>query len=103
MAYAPPRDPTEVLGRRIVAYLIDFAIVFGIGFVIVRSQHIRYYDGLPRGTGDPGCDLVRASTGFTGHCLQVGDRAYTWTGAGPLLGVAVAGCCRSSTTCCCRA
>ena len=83
MAYAarPPRDPTEVLGRRITAYVIDGLLVL-VGTVAVLSlvQHDSY-SGAPSNA----CAILSARRAAVAHasesvrCVRLGSYAWLWT------------------------
>lgn len=70
-AYAPtPRDPTNVVGRRFVAYAIDLFVV-ALVTVIVGVALAKRYANMPAST----CDLVTNNRGST-SCYQVGSHVY---------------------------
>jgi uncharacterized RDD family membrane protein YckC len=81
MAYAPPTtyDPTNVMGRRIVAWFIDvfipLAIAIGVGWVIFTGNATKHV-GVPSDY----CSAVRVqTTGLT--CIVIGNDAYVATQA----------------------
>ncbi|HEY0518726.1 MAG TPA: RDD family protein, partial [Ilumatobacteraceae bacterium] len=74
MAYGPPgtsNDPTNVMGRRIGAWIIDF--IPALVIVVIFSRHTATtYTNVP---GDF-CDTFRTThNGYT--CFNFGDSAYT--------------------------
>jgi RDD family len=73
MAYGPPPmfDPTNVMGRRIAAWIIDLIPALVIGFVVVGH-------GLTRVDGAQAnyCDLYRSVHGSSALCIQSGSSAY---------------------------
>jgi uncharacterized RDD family membrane protein YckC len=87
MAYGmqPPRDPTEVMGRRIVAYIIDFFLFAGVLIAIMAATKDHAYTGAPSGA----CQTLRDG-GFNGLCLQFGHRVYTWKGGQAAIGYLLA-------------
>ena len=43
--YVPPRDPTEVLGRRFAAFVIDLFFLAVVGVIVLATaKHHSYYD-----------------------------------------------------------
>jgi hypothetical protein len=86
MAYGMPlqRDPTNVMGRRIVAYIIDFVLLAGIGIAILAVTKDQVYTGAPAHA----CASLRAG-GVSGSCLQIGSRVYVWKGSGLGLGYGI--------------
>jgi uncharacterized RDD family membrane protein YckC len=75
MAYVPQRDPTDVIGRRISAFIIDFLLVSGAGVAIFAATKSNSYTGAPNNA----CQQLR-DAGFSDPCFQFGSRVYTWTG-----------------------
>jgi uncharacterized RDD family membrane protein YckC len=70
--YAPPRDPTEVLGRRLAAFAIDLAFLVVIGVILfAAAKHHSFYDAPP----DACSQITRTGSSF---CLQISDRLYVW-------------------------
>ncbi|HVJ95475.1 MAG TPA: RDD family protein [Acidimicrobiia bacterium] len=89
-AYAPPpRDPTAVMGRRVVAYLIDFALVTSIEIALLAATKDRTFTGIPSGFSDA-CRVIRDESDFSGQCLQLGSRAWTWTTGAFILALGLA-------------
>lgn len=77
MASVAFTDPTAVIGRRVVAALIDGAVVFGPTVAIATSE-MEYVtrDTIEQDGGrfDDFCEDYTAELG--GACVEVGDRAY---------------------------
>src|SRR3990170_1148286 len=77
MASAAVTDPTAVIGRRVVAALIDGAVVIG-PTVAVATSSMEYItrDTVEEGGGrfDDYCEDYTSQVG--GACVEVGDRAY---------------------------
>jgi uncharacterized RDD family membrane protein YckC len=65
-----------VVGRRIVAFIIDSLIATAISFALVAGLRSNTYSGAPTHA----CDLLRQERGFSGTCLQLGSHVYTWSG-----------------------
>jgi uncharacterized RDD family membrane protein YckC len=71
-AFVTPRDPTRVLGRRAVAYVID-GVLFGVvGWILFSMVKHASYFGAP----SDACSNVTAGT--TSLCFQVGGHLYVW-------------------------
>jgi uncharacterized RDD family membrane protein YckC len=87
MAYGmqPQRDPTEVIGRRIAAYLIDLVLISGVLVAVLAATKDQAFMGAPA----QACRTLRASGDFSGQCLQFGSRVYTWKSGGLLKGYGV--------------
>jgi uncharacterized RDD family membrane protein YckC len=75
MAYLPQRDPTNVIGRRIFAFVIDGVLVSAAGVAIFAATKSHSYTGAPTDA----CRQLR-DNGISDPCLQFGSRVYTWTG-----------------------
>ena len=74
MASPAAADPTAVIGRRVVATLIDGALVIGPTIALATSQ-MEYITRERVGSRfDDYCDLYTER--FNGTCVQIGDRAY---------------------------
>jgi hypothetical protein len=71
MAYGPPPDPTNVMGRRICAWIIDAVPAIAIGFVIVFHSLTRV-DGAQLNY----CDVYRSVHGSSAICIQNGGTVY---------------------------
>ena len=92
MAYTPPHDPTAVVGRRIVAYVIDGAIATGILVAVAAATVSNSYSHAPTSA----CERLRNFQDFSGQCVQFGSHVFTWNGgrfgiavlAGVLVGIA---------------
>jgi uncharacterized RDD family membrane protein YckC len=69
------RDPTAVMGRRVVAYIIDVLIVLSIVVIVLAVTKDQSFTGAP----DNACELLRTGD-FDGQCIQIGTRVYTWEG-----------------------
>ena len=65
----PARDPTDVLGRRIVAYVIDIALVLGVGALLLASAKYSSFYGAPSNA----CKSFHSSM-----CFQLNDHVYVW-------------------------
>jgi uncharacterized RDD family membrane protein YckC len=87
MAYPLPRDPTQVIGRRIGAYVIDTVLTSGVSLAIWRSTTLYKYSA--PGVSNACQELRSRGDVVVGHCFQAGDTVYTWTGSGPLLTLVV--------------
>lgn len=78
--YSPPpamvADPTAVMGRRVVAYLIDGIIVFVL-FVVLFLATANKVTGVPTGY----CTDAQYELQRSGSCVQIGNTAYD-TGGG---------------------
>jgi len=72
----PPRDPTAVVGRRIVAFVIDALIASAISGAAIAAMRSQTYSNAP----NDGCALLRQARGFSGTCFQLGSHVYTWNG-----------------------
>jgi hypothetical protein len=79
-------DPTNVMGRRIVAYVIDLLLLFGIGIAILAVTKDQVFTGAPANA----CQSLRAG-GVGGSCIQIGSRVYLWKGSGIALGYGLGG------------
>jgi hypothetical protein len=76
-AYAVVRDPTEVLGRRIGAIVIDWAIVIAI-FVSLGLAFAEQRDYPSASRAEVACDRVNEDTDEI--CIPFEDTAFVWTG-----------------------
>jgi uncharacterized RDD family membrane protein YckC len=86
MAYAPPRDPTNVVGRRIAAYvLIDLPLTVVVTVAVLAATKSQSLTGAP----SDACTTLRNTTTFNGQCVQFGSHVYTWTGGRFFLGILV--------------
>jgi len=74
MAYLQ-RDPTEVIGPRIAAFVIDALLVSGVSVAIFAALKTRSYTNAPAGA----CQQLRAN-GYSAPCVQLGAHVYTWGG-----------------------
>ena len=79
---APPRDPTNVMGRRVAAFIIDWLIVAAIAVVVLAATKDHTFTGAPSGA----CQQLR-DAGISRSCLQLGSTVYTWKRGGILIGV----------------
>ena len=86
MAYGmqPQGDPTAVMGRRIVAYIIDSLLFSGVFVAAMALTKNHVYTGAPSGA----CQTLRDG-GFTGQCVQFGSRVYTWKSGGAAAGYGI--------------
>src|SRR5437868_1037927 len=75
MAYLPQRDPTEVIGRRIAAFVIDTLLVSGVSVAIFAALKTHSYTNAPTGA----CQQLR-DNGYSSPCVQLGAHVYTWGG-----------------------
>ncbi len=89
MAYGmqPQSDPTAVMGRRVVAYIIDVVLssVILVAALALTKNHA--YTGAPADA----CRTLRDAGGFSGQCVQFGSRVYTWRSGALLVGYGLAG------------
>jgi hypothetical protein len=83
MAYAmPPQgDPTNVMGRRIAAYIIDVVLGLGITVAVLALTKDHAYVNAP----SHACQSLRDG-GFSGTCIQINSRVWTWKGGGAAIG-----------------
>ena len=84
MAYIPQRDPTEVIGRRISAFVIDTLLVSGVSVALFAGLKSNSYTGAPSNA----CQRLR-DAGISDPCVQLGSRVYTWTGGRFALAIAL--------------
>jgi uncharacterized RDD family membrane protein YckC len=87
--YGAPRDPTAVVGRRIVAYLIDGLLVL-IALLVVLSMS--KHDTFTNAPADA-CSILRARhAGGSYHvtCLHILSRGWLWKRSDFLIAVDVA-------------
>jgi uncharacterized RDD family membrane protein YckC len=71
----PSKDPTDVVGRRIFAFILDVILITAI-IVIVAALVAKRYTNAPSGS----CVTLREqSTGVT--CVQIGSHVYSVSGA----------------------
>jgi uncharacterized RDD family membrane protein YckC len=70
--YAPPRDPTAVLGRRFVAFAIDLFFLLVVGLILLATaKHNSFYDA----PSDACSQIARSDSSV---CWQITDRLYIW-------------------------
>lgn len=81
MTYAQPvTDPTDVMGRRIGAFLIDGAIVFTLTLAVLIPMVLSRMETAPVGTIDcvnesgQGFDQDRTTDGDVNFCFEDGDQ-----------------------------
>lgn len=68
-------DPTAVMGRRVVAALIDITLVVGLLLVVWFSQAVN--EPLPAGaTYGATCTALTKELGTTTPCVELGSRVY---------------------------
>jgi uncharacterized RDD family membrane protein YckC len=86
MAYGmqPQGDPTAVMGRRIVAYIVDSLLLSGVFIAAMALTKNHVYTGAPSGA----CQTLRDG-GFSGQCAQFGSRVYTWKSGGAATGYGI--------------
>ncbi|HTL86336.1 MAG TPA: RDD family protein [Acidimicrobiia bacterium] len=87
--YGAPRDPTAVVGRRIVAYVIDGLLVL-IAVLVVLS--LVKHDTFTDAPADA-CSILRARhVGDSYHvmCVRIASRAWLWERSDFLLATSVA-------------
>jgi uncharacterized RDD family membrane protein YckC len=78
-AYAPPRDPTAVMGRRIVAFLVDYlpTIILFVLLFAAFADRADKPDFFSFNNIDA-CPTIRAETD-RGVCFETTDTVYTVT------------------------
>ena len=74
MAYLPQRDPTDVIGRRIVAFIIDTILLDAIAVAVLAGSKSSSYTHAP----DNACTILRAQSSKSISCVQLGSHIYTW-------------------------
>ena len=86
MAYGmqPQGDPTAVMGRRIVAYIVDSLLLSGVFIAAMALTKNHVYTSAPSGA----CQTLRDG-GFSGQCAQFGSRVYTWKSGGAAAGYGI--------------
>ena len=83
--YAPPpgyaarRDPTSVLGRRVVAYLIDLIVPTVLFVILFASSATTVDKSSTLFEGRDICSVLRAEESVS-MCFESTDKAYTLTG-----------------------
>ena len=75
------------MGKRIVAYIFDAAIVVGIMVAYLAATKSHTYTGIPSDVHDA-CNNI-PDPKFSGQCIQLGSRAWTWNGSGLTIGYAI--------------
>jgi uncharacterized RDD family membrane protein YckC len=85
MAYLPQRDLTEVIGRRISAFVVDTLLVSGVSVALFAVLKTNSYTGAP----SDACQQLR-DLGISDPCVQLGSHVYTWTGGRFALAIALA-------------
>ncbi len=86
MAYLPQRDPTEVIGRRISAFVIDTLLVTAVSIALFAALRSNSYTRAPSAA----CQKLRDLGISDDPCVQLGSHAYTWTGGRFALAIALA-------------
>ena len=94
--YVRPRDPTQVVGRRVVAYVVDGLIALIAVMFALALVHHDHYLRVPKDA----CPILNAQSpapdAASGTiCVVVGDQAFVWTrgafrtavGAGAFVGM----------------
>jgi uncharacterized RDD family membrane protein YckC len=80
--YAPPRDPTAVVGRRILAYVIDWFIVGVISFIAISTT----LDGYEKSEFFTGFDLCDGAD--VAVCFEDDDNVYVFEeGSDAVIGI----------------
>src|SRR3954470_5718461 len=69
----PPEDPTDVVGRRGAAFLIDVVLVGLVGLVVFAALRYRSYSDVHVDA----CSRLRETAGDP-ICLKVGSRVFLW-------------------------
>ena len=88
-AYAPPRDPTTVLGRRIVAYVVDgLVVLIALAVALALSQHQRYQNAPSNACAILRARLAPGSPNVT--CLNFGGHVLVWKRNAFLVGDGIA-------------
>jgi uncharacterized RDD family membrane protein YckC len=72
-AYQHYRDPTSVIGRRILAFVIDYALVVVLGFIVINATVDSYDIG---GLSRP-CDVFEQTQGDVAACFESDDETIT--------------------------
>ena len=83
-AMAPPRDPTNVMGRRITAFIIDLVISAAVTVVVLAATKDHTFTGAPSNA----CQQLR-DAGVSRSCLQLGSTVYTWRNGRVAIAIAV--------------
>jgi uncharacterized RDD family membrane protein YckC len=83
-AMAPPRDPTNVMGRRIAAFIIDLVISAAVTVVVLAATKDHTFTGAPSNA----CQQLR-DAGVSRSCLQLGSTVYTWRSGRVAIAIAV--------------
>ncbi|MDE0802303.1 MAG: RDD family protein, partial [Acidimicrobiales bacterium] len=80
-APATGRDVTAVMGRRIVAWILDFLVYFG--FVVALFALLADYVDIPSGSAFlDACERLRfQDSEAAAGCVEFGDRAYVTSNA----------------------
>jgi uncharacterized RDD family membrane protein YckC len=83
-ATTPPDDPTDVVGRRAAAFLIDAALVGLLGLVVFAFLRYRVFTGVPANA----CSVLRKAAANP-ICLKIGSRAILWHAGAAKLAILV--------------
>jgi uncharacterized RDD family membrane protein YckC len=75
-----PRDPTAVLGRRVVAYIVDFVIAAAVFFALFAATATSYDKENTLFEGSNICDLIERVEDAS-ICFESGDSAFVLTGS----------------------
>ncbi len=71
----PTADPTAVMGRRALAWVLDLLLFLGLAVGLYAAQ-AEYVD-IPAGVGDTACQQLESTGGNqVASCAVFGDRAY---------------------------
>ena len=79
------RPPSWVAAS--VAYVIDSVLIAIVGVAVMALTKNHAYTGAPSGA----CQALRDSGNFSGQCVQLGSRVYTWKSGGLLVGYGLGG------------
>ena len=72
-AYTPPGDPTDVVGRRFAAFLIDAVLLGSLGFFVFAVLRSQSYAKVPADA----CKVLRKAGGNP-LCLKLGSHVFLW-------------------------
>ena len=72
-AYTPPGDPTDIVGRRFAAFLIDAVLLGSIGFFVFAVLRSRSYSKVPADA----CKVLKRAGGNP-LCLKLGSHVFLW-------------------------
>src|SRR5579871_5658279 len=72
-ATTPPADPTDVVGRRAAAFLIDAVLLGLVGLVVFAALRYRSYSGVQVNA----CTVLSKTTS-NAICVKLGSRVFLW-------------------------